>query len=94
MDARHPTAFCTTAGQDLKGFQGQNEILQQALEATFQGKSRTAVDENQAVFQAWRVSRCVTFGKLLDFSVPFCSYFINEITSTGLTTLTSFIRVR
>lgn len=68
----------------------RNEILQQALEATSQGKSHTAVDENQAVFQAWRESGCVTFGKLRDFSVPSCSYLINEITSAGLTALTRF----
>ena len=32
----------------------------------------------------------MTFGKLLDFSVPSCSYFLSEITSTGLTALTRF----
>lgn len=48
------------------------------------------MDENEAVFQAWLESCCVTFGNLCDLSMPSCSSSINEIASTGLASVTRF----
>lgn len=44
-------------------------------------------EKNRVAIQALRKSPCVTLGKLHNFSVPYCSYCINEKTDAGLNSL-------